>query len=107
MAEIPKKVRKELDKLYEATDNVDYVVDYKGEYLPKKGNIFKIRHYHHIDKNRKNNELWNLTPLSYNDHVIEMHSKNNALVRKGIYTFMVDRFPEKEEHYKKYLLEEK
>lgn len=105
--EIPKKVRKELDKLYEAFDNLDYVVDYKGEYLPKKGNVFKIRHYHHIDKNRKNNELWNLTPLSYNDHVIELHSKNNKSIKEGIYYFMANRFPDYEEHYRKYLLEEK
>ena len=69
MAEIPKKIRKELDKLYEATDNVDYVVD-------------------------------------YNDHVIEIHSKNNELVKRGIYEFMIGKFPEKEKHYKKYLKEE-
>lgn len=104
--EIPKKVRNELDKLYEANDNPDYVVDYKGQYLPKKGNVFIIRHYHHIDKNRNNNELWNLTPLSYNDHIIEIHSKNNKKIKKGIYDSMCNRFPEYEEHYRKYLLED-
>lgn len=104
--EIPKKVRNELDKLYEANDNPDYVVDYKGQYLPKKGNVFTIRHYHHIDKNRNNNELWNLTPLSYNDHIIEIHSKNNKKIKKGIYDSMRNRFPEYEEHYRKYLLED-
>lgn len=104
--EIPKKVRNELDKLYEAYDNPDYVVDYKGKYLPKKGDIFKIRHYHHIDQNRSNNELWNLVPLSYNDHIIEIHSKNNKEIKTEIYYYMIDRFPQHKEHYKKYLLEE-
>lgn len=104
--EIPKKVRQELDKLYEAYDSPDYVVDYKGQYLPKKGDVFKIRHYHHIDRDRNNNQLWNLTPLSYNDHIIEIHSKNNKEVKEMIYEYMVNKFPEQEEHYRKYLLEE-
>ena len=105
--EIPKKVRNELDKLYEAYDNPDYVVDYKGKYLPKKGDVFKIRHYHHIDQNRSNNELWNLVPLSYNDHIIEIHSKNNKEIKTEIYYYMIDRFPQHKEHYKKYLLEDR
>lgn len=104
--EIPKTVRNELDKLYEAIDNSDYVVDYKGQYLPKKGNIFKIRHYHHIDQNRSNNEIWNLIPLSYNDHIIEIHSKNNKQIKRRIFEYMVEKYPNHYEHYKKYLLEE-
>lgn len=103
--EIPKKVRKALDKLYEASDNSEYVIDFKNEYLPKRGNIFKIRHYHHIDRNRKNNESWNLTPLSYVDHVVKLHGKNEEQIKKGIYKFMTNKFPEHEEHYRKYLLE--
>lgn len=105
--EIPKKVRNELDKLYEAYDNPDYVVDYKGQYLPKKGDVFVIRHYHHIDHDRTNNNLWNLIPLSYNDHIIEIHSKNNKLLKKKIYERMIQIYPEYEEHYRKYLLEKK
>ena len=104
--EIPKKVREQLDKLYEAYDYIDYVVDYKGQYIPKKGDVFTIRHYHHIDQDRTNNELWNLTPLTYNDHIIEIHTKNNKEVKVLIYEFMSEKFPEHEEHYKKYLLEE-
>nr|DAU67708.1 MAG TPA: hypothetical protein [Caudoviricetes sp.] len=103
--EIPKKVKQELDKLYEANDNPDYVVDYKGQYLPKKGDVFTIRHYHHIDQDRSNNELWNLVPLSYNDHIIEIHSKNNKEIKEKIYERMRHIFPEKEEHYRKYLLD--
>lgn len=102
--EIPKKVRNELDKLYEAYDNPDYVVDYKGQYLPKKGDVFTIRHYHHIDQDRTNNNLWNLIPLSYNDHIIEIHSKNNKQIKKKIYERMIQIYPEQEEHYRKYLL---
>lgn len=102
--EIPKKVREKLDKIYEAYDNQAYIIDYKGQYLPKKGDIFNIRHYHHIDINRSNNELWNLVPLSYQDHIIEIHSKNNQNVKQAIYDFMVGRYPEHEEHYRKYLL---
>lgn len=105
--EISRKVRQELDKLYEADDNPDYVVDYKGQYLQKKGDVFTIRHYHHIDQNRSNNELWNLIPLSYNDHIIEIHSKNNKEIKAMIYESMVNKFPEHEDHYRKYLLEEK
>ena len=105
--EIPKKVRDELDKLYEAYDNPDYIVDYKGQYLPKKGNLFTIRHYHHVDRDRSNNELWNLVPLGYNDHIIELHSKNNKEVKQGIYEFMCNQFPEHEAHYRKNLLEDK
>lgn len=105
--EIPGKLRSELDELYEAFDNPDYVIDYRGQYLPKKGDVFIIRHYHHIDQNRSNNELWNLIPLNYNDHIIEIHSKNNKEVKKMIYEFMVNKFPEHEKHYRKYLLEEK
>ncbi len=105
--EIPKKVREQLDKLYEANDNIDYVVDYKGQYIPKKGNVFTIRHYHHIDQNRSNNELWNLIPLTYNDHIIEIHTKNNKLVRQQIYEYMTNKFPEHEKHYREYLLEDK
>lgn len=105
--EIPRKVRKELDKLYEAYDNSDYVVDYEGKYLPKKGDVFTIRHYHHIDRDRANNEKWNLVPLSYGDHIGEIHTKDNPRVKQEIYKFMVERFPEYEEHYRKYLLEEK
>lgn len=105
--EIPKKIRKQLDELYEAPDNIDYVVDYKGQYIPKKGSVFVIRHYHHIDQDRSNNEPWNLTPLTYNDHIIEIHTKNNKEVKKQIYEFMSNKFPEHEEHYRKYLLEEK
>lgn len=105
--EIPKKVRKQLDKLYEAYDNQDYIIGLRGQYIPKKGNVFVIRHYHHIDRNRSNNELWNLVPLTYNDHIIEIHTKNNKEVKELIYEFMSNRFPEHEEHYRKYLLEEK
>ena len=101
--EIPRKIRKQADDFYEAYDNSDYVVDYKGQYLPKKGDVFAIRHYHHIDHDRSNNELWNLTPLSYNDHIIEVHSRNNKNVLSGIYDFMVEKFPVHEEHYKRYL----
>lgn len=103
--EIPKKVREELDKIYEAYDNQAYIIDYKGQYLPKKGDVFTIRHYHHIDRDRSNNELWNLVPLSYQNHIIEIHSKNNPIVKQAIYDFMVERYPEHEEHYRKYLLE--
>ena len=101
--EIPKKVRERLDKLYEANDNQEYIVDYKGQYLLKKGNAFAARHYHHIDQNRSNNEIWNLVPLSYQDHIIEIHTKNNKVVKEKIYHFMVRKFPDHEEHYKKYL----
>ena len=104
--EIPRNVREELDKLYEAYDNTSYIVDYKGTYLPKRGSVFTIRHYHHIDRDRTNNELWNLVPLSYNDHIIEIHTRNNQNVKKEIYEFMVYKFPKFEEHYRKYLLEE-
>lgn len=103
--EIPIKVRKELDSIYEAHDSLNYVVDYRGVYLPKTGDVFNIRHYHHIDQNRKNNELWNLVPLSYNDHIIEIHSKNNKQVKQAIYDFMVSKYPEHESHYNKYLLQ--
>lgn len=100
---IPKKLRKQADEFYEAFDNSDYVVDYKGQYLPKKGDVFTIRHYHHIDRDRSNNELWNLTPLSYQDHIIKLHSENDKDVQEGIYDFMVEMFPSHEEHYKRYL----
>ena len=102
--EIPKKIRDKIDKLYEAEDNSAYIVDYKGMYLPKKGDIFTIRHIHHLDQDRHNNELWNLIPLSYQDHIIEIHSKNNPLVKRAIYQFMAERYPEHEEHYRKHLL---
>lgn len=101
--EIPTKTRRELDELYEAPDNSNCIIDYKGEYLQKKGNVFTIRHYHHIDHNRSNNELWNLVPLSYNDHIIEIHTKNNQNVKNSIYEYMCERYPDHEEHYNKYL----
>ena len=104
--EIPKKIREQLDKLYEADDNQDYIVGLQNQYIPKKSSVFVIRHYHHIDRNRNNNELWNLVPLTYNQHIIEVHTKNNQEVKGLIYDFMVERFPEHEEHYKKYLKEE-
>lgn len=103
--EIPEKIRKQIDYMYEAPDNIDFVIDYKGQYLPKKGNKFIARHIHHIDQNRANNELWNLIPLSYDDHIIQIHSKNNLNVKKEIYYYIVERYPEHEEHYRKYLLD--
>ena len=103
--EIPIKVRKQLDSIYEADDNMNYIVDYRGIYLPKTGDVFNIRHYHHIDQDRTNNELWNLVPLCYNDHIIEIHSKNNKEVKKAIYNFMIQRYPEYQYHYSKYLLQ--
>ena len=102
--EIPQKIRKQLDYMYEAPDSSDYIIDYKGQYLLKKSNVFNVRQYHHIDRNRANNEFWNLVPLSYHDHIIEIHTKNNPFVKKQIYDFMVSRFPDYEEHYRKYLL---
>ena len=102
--EIPKKVREQLDKIYEAEDNSNYIVDYKGQYLPKKGDVFTIRHYHHIDISRTHNDIWNLVPLSYQDHIIGVHTKNDPQVKQAIYNFMVERYPEHEEHYRKYLL---
>ena len=33
--EIPIKIRKQLDTMYEAPDSPNYVVDYKGQYLLK------------------------------------------------------------------------
>ena len=68
--------------------------------------MFSIRHYHHIDRNRNNNNIWNLIPLSYNDHIVEIHTKNNAKIKKQIYLFMIQKFPKHEEHYRKNLLEE-
>lgn len=103
--EIPLKVRKELDRLYEANDSQAYIVDFKGQYLSKQGSIFIIRHYHHIDRNRSNNKIWNLVPISYHDHIIELHTKNNNEIKRQIYAFMVNKFPEHKRHYKKYLLE--
>ena len=105
--EIPTKIRKQLDTMYEAPDSPNYVIDYKGQYLLKNSNVFDVRHYHHIDKDRKHNDLWNLVPLSYEDHIIQIHTKNNPKVKHDIYDFMVQRFPEHEEHYRKYLLVEK
>lgn len=102
--EIPSKVRYQLDAMYEAPDNMDYIIDYKGEYLPKKGNVFAIRHYHHIDRNRSNNELWNLIPLSYQDHIINIHTRNDKDVKRMIYNYMVEKYPEYEEHYRNNLL---
>lgn len=102
--EIPFKVKCQLDAMYESADNYGYIVDYKGQYLPKKGNIFTIRHYHHIDRDRTNNELWNLVPLSYQDHIINIHSKNDKDTKKQIYNFMSEKYPEHEEHYRQYLL---
>ena len=68
-------------------------------------NVFTIRHYHHIDRDRTNNELWNLAPLDYNEHIIEIHSKNNKIILSDIYDGMCKIFPEKEEFYRKYLLD--
>lgn len=102
--EIPKKIREQLDKLYEAYDSQDFIVDYKGQYLPKKGDVFTIRHYHHIDHDRSNNNIWNLVPLSYFDHIIEFHTKCNKSLMGSIYEYMVNKFPEHEEHYRQYLL---
>lgn len=102
--EIPIKVRNQLDKIYEAPDSQNYVVDYKGQYLLKKSNVFNARQYHHIDRQRTHNDLWNLVPLSYDDHIIEIHTKNNPIVKRGIYNFMVSKFPEHEKHYRQYLL---
>ena len=82
--EIPNKVRKQLDVIYEAWDNPDYVVDYMGRYLPKKGDVFNIRHCHHIDQNRSNNQLWDLVPLSYEDHVTKIQFKNNKVFKESI-----------------------
>ena len=104
--EIPIKVRKRLDSIYEANDNMDYVVDYEGKYIPKKGDVFTIRHYHHIDRDRTNNEVWNLTPLTYKDHIEKIHTKNDSDTKQKIYNFMVEKYPDQEEHYRKYLLEE-
>ncbi len=105
--EIPKKIREQLDYIYEAQDNMNFIIDYKGQYLSKKGNPFVARHYHHIDRNRANNEIWNLVPLSYDDHIIQIHTKNNPKIKRDIYNFMVEKFPEHEKHYRENLLVDK
>lgn len=103
--EIPLKVRKQADLFYEAHDNSNYVISVaSGKYLPKKGDVFNVRHYHHIDRNRSNNEIWNLAPLSYEEHILEEHTKCNLEQRGKIYENMCQIFPEHEEHYRKYLL---
>lgn len=105
--EIPKTVRSELDKLHEAPDNSNYVISVaSGKYIPKKGQWYIARHYHHIDRNRNNNNLYNLAPLSHEEHNIEIHTKCNKEVMKNIYENMTLLFPSYEEHYKKYLLKE-
>ncbi len=102
---IPTKIRKQLDTIHEAPDNQDYVISVaSGRYLPKKGDVFSIRHYHHIDRNRSNNNLWNLAPLSYEEHIINEHKDCDKLQREMIYNNMCRIFPEHEEHYRKYLL---
>lgn len=105
--DIPIRVREQLDKMYEAFDSPNYVVDYKGQYLLKKSNVFSVRHYHHIDQDRSNNEIWNLIPLSYDDHIIQIHTKNNPRVRRDIYNYMTEKFPEHEKHYRENLLLDK
>lgn len=104
--EIPKRIRDEADYFYEASDNQDYVISMvSGSYIPKHGSVFEIRHYHHIDRDRSNNAIWNLAPLSYEEHVILIHSKNDAETQRKLYENMYERFPEHEEHYRKYLIE--
>ena len=102
--EIPKKIREQIDFIYSAPDNMNYVIDYKGQYLLKKGNNFVARNLHHIDRNRANNEIWNLVPLSYQDHIIGIHTKNDPKIKKAIYEFMSRKFPEHEDHYRQFLL---
>ena len=103
--EIPLKVRKKADAFYEAYDNSAYVISVaSGKYLPKKGDVFTIRHYHHIDRDRSNNEIWNLAPLSYEEHIIKEHSKCDKEQRVCIYENMCKHFPEYEEHYREHLL---
>ncbi|WP_288910974.1 hypothetical protein [uncultured Thomasclavelia sp.] len=102
---IPTKIRKEADKFYEAYDNQDYVISVaSGKYIPKKGDVFNIRHYHHIDRNRSNNEIWNLAPLSYEEHILKEHTKCDKNQRLSIYENMCNLFPSHEDHYRKYLL---
>ena len=48
---IATKIRRQLDTIHEALDNQDYVISVVSDrYLPKKWDMFSIRHYHHIDK---------------------------------------------------------
>lgn len=106
--EIPKKVREQLDKFHEAHDSQKYVISVaSGKYVPKKGTWYIARHYHHIDRDRTNNEMWNLAPLTHEEHNIELHTKGNEELMECIYENMSRLFPEHEEHYYKYLIKEK
>lgn len=106
---IPKKIREQADKLYEAPDNSNCVISAaSGRYVPKNGTIFSVRHYHHLDHDRSHNEIWNLAPLTYEEHILKEHSASAVALQQqhiSIYEYMSNIFPEHEPFYKKVLLE--
>lgn len=86
---IPTKIRKQLDIIHENPDNQNYVISVdSGRYLSMQGDVFNIVHYHHMDRNSSNNNLWNVTQLSYEEHIINEHKNCDKIQKKMIYKNM-------------------
>ena len=110
MSKIPQKVRNNIHERDQAIDTDGYK-DPDYIHCCSCGKWHRIsdrsKEIHHIDSNRLNNEEWNLVTLCEKCHRVlhnvSIKKQQKIDISLSIYHYMLKLYPDKEDHYRRYL----